>query len=157
MRKFIALTLLIAFSLPTAANNITQLIITKEDLSKICTIAPDSYEYSEGGFPFIQDKYKVEINDSNCGIKANIVIDKFITESFAESKFTDLKESHISMNILLKPVDGNGNLVMWENSSNNKMVFLRKQGKFVFSVAINTNANHKYYEKLKLLTLQRYF
>lgn len=141
-------------SLPVVANSETKRVITKDELSKICAITPNSYRYSEGGFPFIQDKYKVKVNDFNCGIKANIVIYKFISESFAKSKFIDLKESHLSININLKPIDGNNYRVMWESETNTKMVFLRKQGEFVFSVAIN--ANQKYYEKLKQLMLKKY-
>ena len=154
MGKLILTFTLIVFSLSASAKNTTQLTITKDELNSICKISPNSYEYSEGGFPFIVNKYKTKVNDSNCGIKTTITVYKYISESFAENKFSDLITAHKAINIELKPVEGDKYRMKWENSENNKMVFLRKQAEFVFIVAINSNP--AYYEKLKLLALQKY-
>ncbi len=154
MGKLILLSLLLSFSFFAYASDATHLIVVKDEIDKICAITQNSYEYDEGGFPFIVDKYKIKVNDSNCGIKANFTVYKYISESFAENKFGDLKEAHILMNIPLKPVDGNKYRMKWESSESNKMVFLRRQSEFVFIAAINSNP--AYYEKLKLLALQKY-
>ncbi len=154
MGKLILLALLLAFSISVSASETAKYIIAKDEIDEICEITPDSYQFDEGGFPFIVDKFKVKVNDSNCGIKATFTVYKYISESFAENKFGDLKKAHIAMNIPLKPVDGDMYRMKWENSVSNKMVFLRKQSEFVFIVAINSNS--AYYEKLNLLALQKY-
>lgn len=141
-------------ALPLCVNaEVKDAIVTIDDIREICDIKNQSFNYDQGGFPFVVDTYKVEIKDDGCGIRADFKIYDYISEGLAKEKLIDLVEAVRSMGIDMKQKDQYGNSYFWEYEDR-KSVFISVKEKFVFKAAINVNP--RLFESVMKLLNEKY-
>ena len=150
--RIIIVTLLLFVSLQINADSANS-IITINDINKICKISRDSYRYEEGGFPFIVDKYTVNVKDKNCGIKMNFIIYDFISDMLAKDKLNDLVAASKASGIALKPADKNKLSYIWE-VDNKKYAYISVKDNYVYNVVFNVDPS--LFKSIKVLSESKY-